>query len=75
MKGFSARERRIISAVYRDAARICWEREWESRHDRYTRKMKPGEMAKHLAELLPCRAIQILKWGCDLPRTSKGYHK
>lgn len=73
MKGFNARERRIISAAYRDAARICWEREYEQRHLHY--KQMGTDVARHLAELMPVRAKQILKYGCDLPRSSRGYHK
>lgn len=70
MKNFSKRERGIISRVYRDAARICWERERESRrggHDEVSTKW----MAAQLKDLMLVRREQILKYGCDLPRQRK----
>jgi len=73
MKDFNARERRIISACYRDAARICWEREWEQRHNEG--RMDGKTMAKHLAELCGTRHIQILKYKCHLPWRSRGFQK
>lgn len=71
MKGFSKRERRIISYAYNDAARICWERESEAVNDGWTRKQSAKFMAGHLKELMPVRAEQILKYGCGLPRTRR----
>ena len=71
MKGFTRRERRIIAAVYRDAARICGEREWEARHDRYW-NLSPSNMAHDLKELMGGRSRQVLKHGCSLPMKKAG---
>lgn len=68
MKGFNKRERRIISYVYADAARICWERESEA-HEGWNRTGQ--NMAKLLKNIMSVRAEQILKRGCDLPRKRK----
>ena len=69
MKGFNKRERRIIRWAYSDAARICWEREWEAHNDE--RRETPEAMAAHLKDLMPGRAHDILKYGCDLPKPRK----
>jgi len=74
MKNFTRRERLIISAAYRDASRICWEREWEARHGHGYKLYSPKQMAHYLAELVAIRRHQILKYDCDLPYRSKGYH-
>ncbi len=66
MKGFTPRERRIIGAVYHDCERIALERVCEQRLRE--RGLLTGEdMAMHLAELMPTRKAQILKYGADLP--------
>ena len=68
MKGFSRRERRIISYAYHDAARICWEREMESMRDGI---QEAKHMARQLKRIMGVRANMILRYGCDLPSKRK----
>ncbi len=63
MKGFSKRERDIISRVYYDAARICWER----KNEPYNSKKDGIQMAGDLRRIILVRKSQILRYGCDLP--------
>lgn len=69
MKDFNRRERLIISRAYHDAARICWERKRESLRGDNTQH--GPSMAKHLMELMLVRSVQILKYGCHLPKKRK----
>ena len=69
MIGFNKRERQIILYAYKDAARICWEREWEAHHGHD--KNNGEAMANQLTRLMSIRANQILRYGCRLPKPKR----
>lgn len=61
MKGFSVRERRIIAAVYHDCERIALE--------------QVNGNILGLAGLFIVRKEQLLKYGCNLPRSRYKLYK